>query len=135
MGKGQKLQTSSYKISKAWGCNRHIATIVNNTALHIWMLLTECILIVLITRKQFFCNYVWWWMLTRLTVLIISQYIQILNHYIIYLGLIVYVNFTLIEKLKWIKFKRQTKYLDTTFKISKNRNMINCQSHGKVICS
>lgn len=56
VGKGQKLQTSSYKISKAWGCNIHIATIVNNTALHIWMLLRECILIVLITRKQFFCN-------------------------------------------------------------------------------
>ena len=33
-------------------------------------------------------NYVWGWMLTRCTVVIISQYTQILNHYAVYLKLL-----------------------------------------------
>lgn len=32
---GQKVQTSSYRIYKFWGCNNSMVSIVNNTALHI----------------------------------------------------------------------------------------------------
>ena len=42
-------------------------TIVNKTVLHIWKLLREEVLKILITRKKL-CDYVWWWILARLTV-------------------------------------------------------------------
>lgn len=33
---GQKVQTSSYKIHKSWGCNvQHVVTLVNNTVSYI----------------------------------------------------------------------------------------------------
>ena len=32
---GQKMQTSSYKLNKFWGCNVQHVTIVNNTILYI----------------------------------------------------------------------------------------------------
>ena len=42
---------------------------------------------ILIIRKKKY-NYVWWWMLTRLTGVIISKYINIMNHYAVHLKLI-----------------------------------------------
>ena len=32
---GQKVQTSSYKVNKSWGCMDSVVTTVNNTALHV----------------------------------------------------------------------------------------------------
>ena len=49
-------------------------------------------------KKRKLCNYVWWWVLSRLTVVLISQYVQILNHFAVYLKLIMfYVNYTSIH--------------------------------------
>ena len=42
----------------------------------------------LIEGKKKFCDYVWRWMLTRLIVVIILQYMQMLNHYVVQLKLI-----------------------------------------------
>ena len=39
-------------------------------------------------KKRNFSTYVWWWMLTRCTVVIISQSIQIMNHHIAHLKLV-----------------------------------------------
>lgn len=73
-----------------------MVTIVNDIVLDIWKL-RECILKVLITRKKL-CKYVCWWVFTRLTVVISSQYIQIPNHDVVHLKLIVlYVNYTSIK--------------------------------------
>ena len=59
-------------------------TIINNTIFHFSKLLREKILKVLITRKKcFYCD-----LLARFIVLIISQYIQILNVYAVQLKLI-----------------------------------------------
>ena len=38
---GQKVQTSSYKINKYWGCYVLQCDIVDNTVLYIWKLLRE----------------------------------------------------------------------------------------------
>ena len=43
------------------------------------------------------CNYVCQWMLTELIVVIIFQYVQILNHYIVHMKLI-HVNYISIKK-------------------------------------
>lgn len=60
-----------------------MATIVNNTVLHIWKLLREQILTVLITRKRIFVTtYV-----TILTAMTILQCIHISNHYVVHLNL------------------------------------------------
>ena len=55
-----------------------MVTIVCNTTLQTCKLLTEQILKVPITRKNL-CDYVWWQMLPRLSVIIILQHIQISN--------------------------------------------------------
>lgn len=39
-------------------------------------------------KKKHFCNYVWRWKLSKLIVVIISQYIQISSHYVVPLKLI-----------------------------------------------
>ena len=67
-------------------------------ALCIRKLLREQILKVLITRS--FCNYVWWWILTRLIVAIISQYTPKSNHYVCHLKLICYMSIILQSKNK-----------------------------------
>ena len=68
--------------------------IINNNVLHIWKLLKRWSQNFL--RK--FCNYVWWWMFTRLLVMIITQNIQISNCYIIHLKFMLYVNYISIVK-------------------------------------
>ena len=80
----RRAQISSYKINKDVMYN--MTTAVKNTILHFWKLLTESVLKVLIRKKN--CKSVWLWMLTRLIVMIISQYIQIFNHYFVYLKMI-----------------------------------------------
>ena len=40
-GGSQKVQTSSYKMNKSWGCNVQHGDMVNNTILHIWKLLRK----------------------------------------------------------------------------------------------
>ena len=50
-----------------------MVTTVNNIILHMWKLLRDDILKVLITRKTF-CNYICWWMLTRFMVIILQIY-------------------------------------------------------------
>lgn len=57
------------------------------------------------SRKNNFCNYVWWCLLTRFTVVIILQYIHILHHYVIHLELVyqlglyeLYVNYVSTKK-------------------------------------
>ena len=54
-------------------------------------------------KKKNFCTYEWWWILTRLTLVIILQYVQIPNHYAVCLKRIqCYVSITseLINKTK-----------------------------------
>ena len=48
------------------------------------------------------CNYVWWWMLTRFFVVINLQYIQISNHHVEYLKIIIInnINMSLKPQLK-----------------------------------
>ena len=59
--------------------------IFNSTILYIWKLLREYILKVLIIKKHW--NYVWRWMLNKLTVVFILQYIHTSNVYVAYLKL------------------------------------------------
>lgn len=60
-------------ISKSWGVVFSTVPIVNHTVLRIWKLLR-----VNLERyhKKIFCNYVWWWILTRLIMVIILQHIH-----------------------------------------------------------
>lgn len=62
-----------------------MVTIVSNTVLHIWKLLRGWILKVLIRGKKL---YLWWWRLTRFVVVSVSQYLQISNHFVVYMKLI-----------------------------------------------
>ena len=58
-------------------------------------------------KKKKICNYSQLWMLTRLTVVIISQYRQILNCYVVHLKLI-YVNYISIKnKRRKIEAQKQ----------------------------
>ena len=59
--------------------------IFNSTILYIWKLLREYILKVLIIKKHW--NYVWRWMLNKLIVVFILQYIHTSNVYVAYLKL------------------------------------------------
>ena len=80
---GQKVKTASYNIIEFWDETYSIVTIVYlNFILYIWKLLRELDLKVLITRKKI---YVRWLKLAKLTVIIILQYTDISNHYVVYL--------------------------------------------------
>ena len=70
-----------------------------NTVLYIWKLLRVNLKSSLLKKKKT-CNYVQGWVLTRLIMVIISQYIQISNHYVVYLKLICYMS--IISQLKLI---------------------------------
>ena len=52
------------------------------------------------------CNYVWWWILTSLTLAILSWDIQISSHYVVYLNLTCQNAFFLIFNNKWNFLKR-----------------------------
>ena len=56
-------------------------------------------------KKKISCPCVWWWVLTRLTVVIILRYIQISNHYVVYLK-VIYLSFLKKEEKNKTK-KRQ----------------------------
>ena len=65
-----------------------------NSSSCIWKSMTSSLILlhleichVLITREKL-CNSIWGWMLTGLIVVIISTYIQTLNHYVVPLKLI-----------------------------------------------
>lgn len=60
-----------------------MVTIIN-TELHIWKLKGSGY------QKN---NYVWWRMSTSIIVVLISQYTQLLNHYVVYLKLL-HVNYS-----------------------------------------
>lgn len=51
-GRGQRVEASSYKINKLWGCNIQHGDHGNNPVLHVWNLLIKAILKALITRKK-----------------------------------------------------------------------------------
>ena len=65
--------------------------IVRNIILHIWKLKGIELTSSHCKKNSFSC--IWWWMLARLIVMILLQYIQILNYYAIHLKIILYVNY------------------------------------------
>lgn len=65
----------------------NMVAIVNNTVLHI-LNFPKRVHLKSFHHKKKICNYVWGQMLTRLIVVIILQYIQIINLYVAYLKLI-----------------------------------------------
>ena len=79
--KGMHFQLS---INKTWAVMYSMANTVNNTVLHIWKLLRVNYKSSRHKKKVYLC--VWWWVLTRLTVMIILQYVQIWNDWIVCMG-------------------------------------------------
>ena len=84
---GWRAGCAIYQVSYSVSPSLSFLSSDNNIVWCIWKLLGAWILRVLITRKKNY-NHVRWWMLTKLTVVITSQYIHILNHYVVYLKLI-----------------------------------------------
>ena len=54
-------------------------------------------------KKNYKC--VWWWILTRLTMMIISQYIHTLDHFVVYLKLMYFNCWNIVQLLKLIVFQ------------------------------
>ena len=69
--KGQKVQTSSYRINKPWNIMYSMGTTIKSKSHH----------------KRINCNYVWQWTSSTPIKVIISQYTQISNHYVVHLKL------------------------------------------------
>ena len=47
-GRGQRVEASSYKINKLWGCNIQHGDHSNNAVLHVWNLLIKAIFFVVV---------------------------------------------------------------------------------------
>ena len=73
---------------------------VDDTLSSIWKLLKVNLKSSLI-RKNIFCNYVWWQMLTRFIMVIISQNKYWIIIFILETNIMLYVNYTSIKKKGW----------------------------------
>lgn len=122
---GTKVQTPSCKINKseisctAWQLQFIILCCVTES--HI----SRVALIVLTTKKKIVT--VWWWVLTGFIMVVILQYIQISNHYIVLLKRI-----SVMSIISQFKKNKKTNHTKSWWRCGGNEITIHCQEGCKM---